>query len=77
MLEPFIRPAAEVGRIGIKVFLQRLLSGIQSCWDRHFVPLVTSLGKVTNGPNASLVTFFKKNTNEFTAFPIFSLVPFS
>nr|DAG55728.1 MAG TPA: hypothetical protein [Caudoviricetes sp.] len=60
MLEPFIRPVDEVGRIGIKLFLQRLLSGIQSCWDRHFVPLVTSLRKVTNGTNASLVTFSKK-----------------
>lgn len=70
ILEPFIRPVDEIGRIGIKVFLQRLLSGIQSCWDRHLVPLVTFLREVTNGTNASLVTFFKKNTNEFTALPI-------
>jgi hypothetical protein len=41
------------------------------------VPLVTSLRKVTNGTKASLVTFFKKNTNEITALPIPSLVTFS
>lgn len=60
ILEPFIRPVDEVGRIGIKVFLQQLLSGIKSCWDRLLVPLVTFLREVTNGTNASLVTFSKK-----------------
>lgn len=70
ILEPFIRPVDEVGRIGIIVFLQQLLSGIKSCWDRLLVPLVTFLRKVTNGTNASLVTFSKKSTNEFTALPI-------
>lgn len=77
MLEPFIRPVMRSDGLASKLFSSDYCMEYNLVGIGLLVPLVTSLRKVTNGTNASLVTFFKKNTNEFAALPVPSLVTFS